>query len=709
MIVKVARSSTLVPIHLAADDTASFSAVRVAICACTWSSTAASLFLWRETAMVRAPLFGLGIASAIVVGWMFRDGWAVVKAGTNRSASAGRALDPDWIKVSGILRRKCLPCHIVGKYPIPFADYDDLLKTKTSDDDWLIAPGKPDESAVVVKTSWNAAGHENSSSPEAPEMPKDESEWLTPGQMELLERWIRNGAPKYDASGGPRRLCEIDFPSAHECKMCHPKQFEEWSRSPHAYAQKSPVFEAFTLTMLERTSGTIGTFCTRCHTPQGIALGETGLIRNEHRSRLAMEGITCVVCHRRSHKHGRVSVQFPIQPGELMTTCLYGPFDDPTFTDNERHPAEGDRFIRSSMFCGSCHDVTNPEGLRLEEAFSEYRNSPAARKGITCHECHMGPVPGIAIKPDDRPTGYAAVIPYADKSQLRQRPLSNHSFCGPDYSLLPDTEYPHKLDWMYEIDYQDESKLNDYQKRTLADLRNKNHELLAVASSDRITLLRNAARIHVSAPRSVCPDKKVKLRVDVESIFEGHNFPTGFTEERQVWVQVFVYDGVGRVIFASGDLDSNNDLRYVHSYDVSTGMVERDRWLMHFQSLFVIQTERGTDRAVVVPVQRDQTQVNILRPSPIAVGSHGRPASMRIQKSNLPPLAARSQTYPFRAPHLPQTCYYRVRLLYRHLPPHLLDKIGVPHLKPLLEIVTIDEKEGVIEVTPTARVPWASE
>jgi hypothetical protein len=251
---------------------------------------------------------------------------------------------------------------------------------------------------------------------------------------------------------------------------------------------------------------------------------------------------------------------------------------------------------------------------------------------------------------------------------------------------------------MYEVDYSDPSRLTDYQQRTLAGLRARNDEALAIASADRVRLLRNAARIHATAPTSVGAGSRVNLRVDVESIFEGHNFPTGFTEERQVWVEVFVRDSQGRVIFKSGDFDSNNDLRYVHSYDVATGQTPRDRWLMHFQSLFLLTTERGTERPVVIPVQRDQQQVNIVRPSTVTAGAAGRPASMRIQKSNLPPLATRSRDYRFRAPADRQYCTYRVRLLYRHLPPHLLDKIRVPHLKPLLEVVTIDETEGVIEV-----------
>ena len=37
-------------------------------------------------------------------------------------------------------------------------------------------------------------------------------------------------------------------------------------------------------------------------------------------------------------------------------------------------------FLTKSMFCGSCHDVTLLNGFKLEEAFSEFKASPAAKK-----------------------------------------------------------------------------------------------------------------------------------------------------------------------------------------------------------------------------------------------------------------------------------------------------------------------------------------
>lgn len=549
--------------------------------------------------------------------------------------------------------------------------------------------------------------HSGLASRQAPQMPPNDEDWLTAGQLALLERWIQKGAPQFDPEIPGGHLTELDFPSAQECKACHPKQYQEWSRSMHAYAQKSPVFEAFALTMSERTNGTIGTFCTRCHTPVGTALGESGLVRNEHRSRLSLEGVTCVVCHRRSHKHGRVNGLIALDPGPLETQCMYGPFDDPVLEEPQRHPAAGSNYLKTSTFCGSCHDVTNPQGLRLEEAFSEWRNSPAARESITCHHCHMGPEPGKPVPPDQRPWGYAAVVP-GSNVQLKLRPLSDHTFAGPDYSLLPDTEFPEKLDWMYEIDYSAPDRLSPFHRQQLEELRARNQENLAIATMLRHRLLRNAASLSVELPSDVRPGQNVRLAVTVTSEFKGHNFPTGFSEERQLWVEVTVRDEQGNVVYQSGDLDPNGDLRDALSHAVLAGAVPFDKDLMNFQSRFMVLTDRGTERQVTIPVNRDLQSINILRPAIDSAGAIGRPGVLRVHKTSLPPGASRTSSYRFHAPKLPQRCSYHVRLLFRHLPPHLLDKIGVPHLKPPLEIVIIDEVAGEFQVSGDERPRWIS-
>ena len=608
--------------------------------------------------------------------------------------------DPDWPDVHLIVMNKCSGCHRPGTDLADYTSYEKLIAAVTPDGDRIILPGRPDVSPLWKYVAWNATGDVNSSHPNKPEMPQDPLEWLAAGQLEIVRRWIENGALEYTLPDtcSTRPLLEIDFPSSRQCRSCHPKQYNEWSRSMHHYAQQSPVFEAFNLTMQERTSGTMGTFCSRCHTPIGTELGENGSIRNVNRSQLSREGVSCVSCHRIQGKHYKSNARFAMKPGGLLDTCMYGPFDDSAPDDLETHPSASKPYIKTSAFCGSCHDVTSPSGVRLEEAFSEWQNSPAAKQGHTCQTCHMGPVQGKPVPEDHRPLGRAATVPGVDPARIPLRRLSDHTFAGPDYSMLPDTEFPHKLDWMYETDYRDTKSLTPYQRRTLDQLRRSNRRHLELAREKRYELLSNTARLDVKVPDHARPGQRVKACVDVKSLVAGHSFPTGFTAERQLWVQITVYDPLGQTIFCSGTLDDNGDLRDSHSHAVELGHARHDRFLLNFQNKFVATSAVGTDRTVVLTVNRHLAPLSLMRPATSVAASFGRPPTFRIAKGSLAPLAVVGQTYPFQLASLEGDYLVHVRLNFRNLPPVLLDNIGTPHLKHLLEIVTVDEAKCVIHV-----------
>ncbi|MEZ6069031.1 MAG: hypothetical protein R3C10_01915 [Pirellulales bacterium] len=102
----------------------------------------------------------------------------------------------------------------------------------------------------------------------------------------------------------------------------------------------------------------------------------------------------------------------------------------------------------------------------------------------------------------------------------------------------------------------------------------------------------------------------------------------------------------------------------------------------------------------MLSVNRNLLPLNVLRPAVVPSASYGRPPTFRIAKGSLPPLGTMGQTYPV---PLPAGCVgdYTVEasLNFRHLPPTLLDHVGTPHLKHLLEIVVIDSKSAVVRVT----------
>ena len=175
--------------------------------------------------------------------------------------------DPDWPQVFHILSTKCVACHLPTTERLDFTSYESLVAARLDDDDDMraIVPGDLEASLVWEYVSWNAGARRDSDMPDEPMMPPVRHEWLTEGQLAALRRWIERGALQYKlpSTCNIRPLMEMDFPSAKQCAACHPKQYDEWSRSMHAYGQLSPIFEAFNLTLIERTGGTIGTFCTR--------------------------------------------------------------------------------------------------------------------------------------------------------------------------------------------------------------------------------------------------------------------------------------------------------------------------------------------------------------------------------------------------------------------------------------------------------------
>ncbi|MDP6554104.1 MAG: hypothetical protein QGG71_05520 [Pirellulaceae bacterium] len=97
-------------------------------------------------------------------------------------------------------------------------------------------------------------------------------------------------------------------------------------------------------------------------------------------------------------------------------------------------------------------------------------------------------------------------------------------------------------------------------------------------------------------PKNTKMGRRVFVTVNVISTVSGHNYPTGFTAERQLWVAIEVRGPTGRLVFASGDFDDNADLRDDHSYQVVSHQLPHDRHLLNFQNKFTALTDKGTER-----------------------------------------------------------------------------------------------------------------
>ena len=468
---------------------------------------------------------------------------------------------------------------------------------------------------------------------------------------------------------------ENDYPSATTCATCHPKHYKEWSVSQHSYAQLSPVYLSLSSFINEITSGTNGDFCFRCHTPIGANLNEDPFMSNLDRHPSSREGITCIACHRVTKVYNKRSGRLAIEKGDLLAP-VYGPSggeelkrvldntDEYRVVTEKGKPGrkihtEAVKFapISSSTFCGQCHDVTLLNGIRLEEAFSEYRMSPAAGKGITCQDCHMGKIQGI---PSGYEEGPAAVV---GGKETKPRKLTNHIFAGPDYSVIHPGLFPHNVEaqelatmreWL-QFDHEAgwgtdefEDKVSDdmrfptrwesvddrYDAREILDVQ---FERLEWVRQKRLEVLQNGYKL--GDPVITRSDKGgLAFKVKVENLTDGHNVPTGFAAERLVFLQVTVTDSTGKEVFKSGDYDPNFDVRDHESAYVINGDLPLDDQLFDLRGRFLVFNSRGGERERVVPVPYPISTIPFLRPTTRSLILTGESTVERINRRSLAPL-----------------------------------------------------------------------
>jgi hypothetical protein len=521
-----------------------------------------------------------------------------------------------------------------------------------------------------------------------------------------------------DAAKAHQQLfVENRYPSATVCRTCHPDQYREWSMSQHSYSQLSPVLQAMQGLILKLTNGTFGDFCIRCHNQVGMNLGEPLFMSSIDRHPASREGVTCIVCHRIDQNYGKISGRLAIVEGSLFTP-VYGPTGDAELkrvlenrdkyrvvtdpkqqgrgihTDVERFPR-----ISTSGFCGMCHDVTLPDNLRLEEAFSEWKNSSAAKNGVTCQDCHMGTEPG-------KPSGYA-IGPAANVGGVPTTPRkrADHRFVGPDYSVVHPGVFPHNTraqelatirEWLT-FDYKAGWGTDAFEKNVPKDYKfpprwtslddrldaraiiDENLKKLDEMAAARKKLLQIGYRLeNVVVDRA--DENEIRFRVRVRNGTEGHNAPTGLDNERMVYLEITVTDSQGKVVFRSGDRDPNGDIRDQHSTYVNSGDVPLDSQAFSLRSKFIVSMVHGGDREQVSPINISVDALPYSRPEARPAILTGRPTSSRKHKRGIPPLGERWATYTVSAADLKgSTGPYKanVKLIAGMIPINLLNVIQI--------------------------------
>jgi hypothetical protein len=291
------------------------------------------------------------------------------------------------------------------------------------------------------------------------------------------------------------------------CGDCHADHFSQWSGSMHAYASQDPVFLAMNKRM-QRENPSLGTFCVKCHAPMAVLAGKTtdGLNLSE----LGPEylGVTCYFCH----NIDSVDTAQPFNAGVTLAndSVMRGEVTNPvaiSFHEAKYSPLHDELRPESAGLCGACHDIDSPAGGHIERTFAEWQGSafgdPDAGEGVTtcgASGCHMKQDLDTVI----------AVVPAL--GALPKRTFHEHDFPAVDQAQKAQTPFP-----------------------------NEPQEQAAVE-----------AKLTNGMQGALCVTQVGGIRVILDTVNLGHDFPSGAAQDRRLWAEVIAYDQGGNVLYQSG-------------------------------------------------------------------------------------------------------------------------------------------------------------
>jgi hypothetical protein len=330
-----------------------------------------------------------------------------------------------------------------------------------------------------------------------------------------------------DTSGTPDATDTEPYPrekllDPETCKECHQEHFREWSGSMHAYASTDPIFRAMNARGQKETNGALGDFCVKCHAPMATSEGVTDGTDLDSVPK-QLQGVTCYFCHNVISVTGTHNNPLVIANDQTMRGGIIAPLKYKAHSSEYSKLFDDDvsrAGFESSGLCGGCHDIVVPghfsgaaQDVPLEQTFAEWTGSVFAdtsngknkvvlncTSGGTCHMAREKNVP-IANPPLPHPTMPTRVARHL------------HDFPAVDTALV--TDFPEKDDQLKKI---------------------KN-------------LLSQEFRIEVCADPPGGTTNAVQ--VTLENLSAGHNFPSGASQDRRLWVELHVYKK-GKELTSSG-------------------------------------------------------------------------------------------------------------------------------------------------------------
>ncbi len=250
----------------------------------------------------------------------------------------------------------------------------------------------------------------------------------------------------------------------------------------------------------------------------------------------------------------------------------------PALPDGVAGQASPNEFVRTSEFCGSCHELTVPilnHGMPEQRTYSEWKhsayslasnviNDPLGKRtgrGVErCQDCHM---PKLKHEFSDNWTDslnadplLSGGFPYA-KDRGPQGGTAIHKLTGAnrDLPMMMKALYP-------EVDLEVIGQPTGKDPRVFPGMLSDRGPMWDRAQHNTEITLRDAVDVQI-----VIPPEQVNTRANGDGVFRmvvrvnnksGHRIPSGYPDGRRFWLSVDVKDQNGTSMYKSGVYDQVN-------------------------------------------------------------------------------------------------------------------------------------------------------
>jgi mono/diheme cytochrome c family protein len=269
-----------------------------------------------------------------------------------------------------------------------------------------------------------------------------------------------------------------------------------------------------------------------------------------------------------------LSVEHPTVGGSgRQNSRLTPPSLLPALPAGPGNTASPNEFIRTSEFCGTCHDLTVPilnHGMPEQRTFSEWKFSAYAKNtnviddplgkrtgtGVErCQDCHM---PTLKHEYSDANAGslnadpvLAGGFPYG-KDRGPQGGTAFHKLTGAnrDLPMMMKALYP-------EVDLEVFGAPAGKDPRVFPGMLTDRGPMYDRAQRNTEITLRDGVDVQVTqSPTEVVAESgiyEMKVKVTNKS---GHRIPSGYPDGRRFWLEVNIKDNAGNPVYQSGHYDA---------------------------------------------------------------------------------------------------------------------------------------------------------